>query len=337
VAGWLQQAWYQQRRPPPALWLLLPLHGLFVLISALRRVLYRAGWLRAESLQVPVVVVGNLIAGGAGKTPTVIALAAALQARGRRPAIISRGYGGAAGVARPVLAGSSASEVGDEPLLLARKSGVPVWVGRDRVAAARALLAAHPEVDVLIADDGLQHYRLARGAEVVVFDRRGLGNGWRLPLGPLREPLARVCAADAIVCNGEVEVEWPAAAPPRFAMALAPGALWNLNEPKRQCQAGDLLGCELHAVAGIGDPSRFFATLAGSGLQFTSHPFPDHHAYRAGELDFGPGAVLLMTEKDAVKCAGLTVGEAWVLPVEARLPPALPDLIMEKINGRPIA
>lgn len=329
MAEWLKRQWFEQRRLAPALWLLLPLHWLFVSVSVWRR-----RWIKPIRLPVPVIVVGNLIVGGAGKTPLVAALALALQRQGRRPGIISRGYGSAARGALPVAMNSSAHAVGDEPLLLARRTGVPVWVGRDRVAVGKALLAASPEVDVLLSDDGLQHYRLARTAEIVVFDGRGAGNGWRLPLGPLREPLARLESVSAIACNGEVVLDWPAGAVPRFSIDLQPGRFYALGNPSATCGAGDLLGRNLHAVAGIGDPRRFFETLRQLGLQFTAHSFPDHHAYVAGDLEFAQDAVLLMTEKDAVKCANLTRNEAWVLPVEAELPPALVTLLLEKINGR---
>lgn len=334
LAGWLQRQWFQ-RRLTPALWLLLPLllpvNLLFVAV---------AGWqrrtLRAVRLPVPVVVVGNVIVGGAGKTPLTLWLAEQLRARGWQPGIVSRGYGATTTSPRQVTPVSQPQEVGDEPLLLARRSQLPVWVGRDRAAAGAALLAAHPEVDVLLCDDGLQHYRLARDVELVVFDRRGAGNGWRLPLGPLREPLARLSSVDAVIGN-EFEAGGLAGNTPGFAMRLQTGDFRRLDDPAQRCQAADLRGKNLHALAGIGDPQRFFTTLRGLGLDFVAHPFPDHHAYAADDLALGDDAVLLMTEKDAVKCAGLTTGEAWVLPVEAELSPALTDLIVEKLRGRPIA
>lgn len=338
-AAWLQNQWYAQRRPSPALWLLLPLHALFVWGSALRRWAYRRGWLAQRHLPVPVIVVGNLVAGGAGKTPLVLWISQTLKARGWHPGIISRGYRGAAGDSRAVRSGASAAEVGDEPLLLAQRSGVPVWIGRDRVAAGQALLAAHPEVNVVIADDGLQHYRLGRQVEVVVFDGRGAGNGWRLPLGPLREPLGRLRSASLLVFNGAESPGLIAAAGalPHFGMILRPGRFYRLGHPEIQCVAAGLKGRDLHAVAGMAAPQRFFDTLAALGLEFAAHPFPDHHAYVAADLDFGPGRVVLMTEKDAVKCAGRVAGEVWVLPVQAELPPQLAEVLVEKINGRQTA
>lgn len=329
LARWLQRSWFQ-RRLSPALCLLLPLSGLFAAGVARNR--RTAG----ERLPVPVVVVGNITVGGAGKTPLTIALARAMAAAGRRPGIVSRGHGGDNARPRPVNADSTPAECGDEPLLIARRTGLPVWIGRDRVAAARALLAAHPEVDVILCDDGLQHYRLGRDVEIAVFDGRGAGNGRLLPAGPLREPLARLAAVDAVVCQDSPELSVPAGVP-RFAMRLVPGTFYRLGDATRTCAAADLAGRPLHALAGIGDPDRFFRTLGALGLEVTRHPFPDHHAYVAADLDFGPDAVLLMTEKDAVKCAGLTAGEAWVLPVEAELPPALIELVLEKIRGRQAA
>ncbi|KAB2915319.1 MAG: tetraacyldisaccharide 4'-kinase [Dechloromonas sp.] len=330
-ARWLQQQWFAQRRLTPALWFLLPLSALFFLLSRLKRRLTRP-----QRLPVPVVVVGNITVGGAGKTPLTLWLAQQLLAHGRRPGIVSRGYRGSADMPQPVMAGATAAEVGDEPLLLARRSGVPVWVGRDRAAAGQALLVAHPEVDMLLCDDGLQHYRLARDVELAVFDGRGAGNAWLLPTGPLRESLSRLCEVDAVICNGPEDPRLPAGIP-RFAMQLRPASFYRLDRPGDICQAAQLAGRPLHALAGIGDPGRFFRTLEGLGLSFSRHPFADHHAYTAVDLAFAADGVLLMTEKDAVKCAPLVPGETWVLPVDAELSPALVDLILEKIRGRPVA
>ena len=331
LARWLQRQWFAQRRLSPALWLLAPLAGAYSALAAVNR--RRA---RPARLPVPVIVVGNITVGGAGKTPLTLWLAGQLCARGWRPGIVSRGYGGDSAAPRPVAASSLPAEVGDEPLLLYRRSGVPVWIGRDRVAAGRALLAASPGVNVIICDDGLQHYRLARDVELAVFDGRGAGNGWRLPAGPLREPLARLAGVAAVVCNGPPDDRIPPTLP-RFEMRLQPGAFYRLDDPRQVCAAPDLAGRRLHALAGIGDPERFFRTLEALGLGFARHPFPDHHAYRAADLAFADDGVLLMTEKDAVKCVGLTAAEAWVLPVEAEVAPALIDLILEKLRGRQTA
>jgi tetraacyldisaccharide 4'-kinase len=331
VSRWLQRQWFEQRRLAPALWLLAPLSALYSAVAG-----YKRNNAKPERLPVPVIVVGNITVGGAGKTPLTLWLARQLQARGRHPGIVSRGYGSAGTAPRAVTKDSLPVEVGDEPVLLGRRSGVPVWVGRDRVAAGRAMLAAHPEVDVIVCDDGLQHYRLARDFEIAVFDGRGAGNGWRLPAGPLREPLARLAEVDAIVFNGPPDCRLPNALA-KFDMWLQAGDFYDLDNPKQHCSAADLAGRRLYALAGIGDPGRFFRTLEALGLEFGRHPFPDHHAYSSDDLAFAKQGVLLMTEKDAVKCVGLTTGETWVLPVEAELSPALIDLILEKLRGRQAA
>lgn len=331
-ARWLQRQWFQQRRLTPALWLLLPLAGLYVLVSALKRRLTKP-----QRLPVPVIVVGNIIVGGAGKTPLTLWLAGELRRQGWHPGIVSRGYGRSGDEVRPVTVDSLPAAVGDEPLLLARHTGLPVWVGRARAEAGRALLAAHPEVDVVLCDDGLQHYALARDVELVVFDARGAGNGWRLPVGPLREPLARNATVDAVICQNSPTIRLPAMVP-AFGMSLLPGHFYRLDDPQQTCTAQALRGHgRLFALAGIGHPERFFRTLEELGLDCETRSFPDHHRYSAADLAFARDGILLMTEKDAVKCAGLMAGETWVLPVEAALPPALIELILEKLRGRQAA
>ncbi|MDR2113151.1 MAG: tetraacyldisaccharide 4'-kinase [Candidatus Accumulibacter sp.] len=337
----LPRLWFRERLSP-ALLPLLPLSWLFRGLVALRRLLYRQRILPSVSLPVPVIVVGNLTVGGSGKTPLVLWLVERLRERGWRPGIVSRGYGGEGGeggAVRPVFPASDAARVGDEPLLLARRSGVPVFAGRDRVAAGNALLAAHPECDVLVSDDGLQHYRLERRVEIAVFDRRGAGNGRLLPAGPLREPPGRLAGVTAVVLNGGGDAREYRSVAPCFSMHLAGQCFVALEDRRKTCPAAELRGKSLHAVAGIGDPSRFFSQLAGLGLEFSPHAFPDHHVYREEDLAFARGGVLLMTEKDAVKCAGLALPETWVLPVEARIDDApdgssLLDTILEKLNGR---
>ena len=332
--------WYRPRLAP-ALYPWWPLSCVFALLVALRRALYRRALLRSYRLPVPVIVVGNLTVGGSGKTPLVLWLAQHLCEAGWRPGIISRGYGGAAseaGAALAVTASSDPAQVGDEPVLLAWRSGVPVFVGRDRVAVARALLAAQPQCDVIISDDGLQHYRLQRAVELAVFDARGAGNARLLPAGPLREPLRRLAAVDALVWNCAAVPRDVAPATAQFAMRLYGEDFYSLRDAQRRCGAHDLRGKRLYALAGIGDPARFFAQLAALGLEFAAHPFPDHHRYSAADLAFADDGVLLMTEKDAVKCAGLTVREAWVLPVDAQIAVArggktLLDTILEKLDG----
>lgn len=284
-------------------------------------------------MPVPVVVVGNLTVGGTGKTPLVIRLAQDLRKRGRRPGIISRGYrGGGTGVTE---VGSAADPalVGDEPVLLARRAGCPVYVGRDRTAAAQALLSRYPDCNVILSDDGLQHYRLRRDIEIVVFDERGTMNGWCLPAGPLREPLSRLFEVDAVVGNGIAVPPAPTFGCRAFSMRLTVGDFFRLDDPTVRCAASDLVGARLHAVAGIGSPRRFFDQLIEIGLRASEHPFPDHHAYCDSDLEFAGDAVLT-TEKDAVKleriCLSLPV---WVLPVTAESSPDLAAFVLEKLDG----
>ena len=327
----LQSVW---RRRGIAALCLLPLAAIFAALVAARRGLYRCGWLKSERLRVPVVVVGSIIVGGSGKTPLTLWLVEALRRKGLRPGIVSRGHGGS-GLVAEVLADSAAARVGDEPLLLKRRTQVPVFVGRDRVAAARALLAAHPECQVIIADDGLQHYRLQRDVEIAVLDARGAMNAWPLPAGPLREPLARLRQVDALVVNSSQGGAGAAVQPPpRFAMRLVGAQFCSLAEPQRMRAAADFVGQRLAALAGIGDPWRFFEHLRNLGLVCECHPFPDHHRFSAGDLAGIEADALLMTEKDAVKCSGLTDRPAWVLPVSAEVEPDLASLVMEKLYGR---
>ncbi len=329
----LQTAW--QRRG----WLavaLLPLAMLFSLLSTLRRLSFRLGWSVVQRLPVPVIVVGNITVGGAGKTPLCLWLVEELHHRGLSPGIVSRGYGGTAGDSvHEVLDIASVQAVGDEPLLLRRRAGCPVFVGSDRVAAAMALLNSYPDCNVIVSDDGLQHYRLARDVEIAVLDSRQIGNGWLLPAGPLREPPARLQSVDAVVLNGLSRTDLPTA--PAFRLRLDGEVLYRIEDSQQHCWPADLAGLRLHACAGIGAPQRFFDQLAALGLQFTAHVFPDHHGYVAADLVFADCDALLMTEKDAIKCAGLAPCPVWVLPVTASVEPGLVELILEKIDGRPSA
>jgi len=255
----------------------------------------------------------------------VRAHAAALRRAGRRRGILSRGYRGASVTPRAVAAEDEAEQVGDEPLLLAERSGCPVWIGADRVAAAGALRAAHPECDVIVCDDGLQHYRLRRDFEIAVEDARGAGNGLLLPAGPLREPWDR--RVDARVVNGG------GPAPGAFAMRLAPAGFYRVSEPAVRLAPAELSGKRVHAVAGIGDPERFFAELSRMGLAFEAHPFPDHHAFKPSDLEFPDCDLVLMTEKDAVKCRRFGRRDLVALRVEAEVDPALAELILKLIHG----
>jgi len=312
---------------------LLPVAGLFAALVAVRRAFYRRGWFKAERLPVPVIVVGNITAGGSGKTPVAIYLARELSRLGRRPGIVSRGYGGSGKDPRPVSCDSDPRDVGDEPVLLARRGGCPVFVGHDRVAAARALLAGNPRCDVVISDDGLQHLRLAREMEIVVVDSRGFGNGWPLPAGPLRECPHRIATADAVVLNGDsAALPTDIAGPPVFRMSLAGALLRNVRNPARSCAPENLRGLSLHAVAGIGEPERFFRSIEQFGLRAATHAFPDHHPFGASDLVFDDADALLMTEKDAVKCGDFAPENAWYLPVEAKLAPDLAEWVAAQLN-----
>jgi len=291
---------------------LLPLAGLFWLVATLRRLAFRAGLLGAARLPVPVIVVGNLTAGGAGKTPLVIWLAHHLRRRGVRPGILSRGYRGTARTfPAAVTAETDPTLVGDEPVLIAQRTGCPVVVDPDRVRGGRWLLAQQP-CDLLIADDGLQHYRLARDLEIVVVDgERRFGNGLPLPAGPLREGVGRLRSVDLVVCNGGTP------APGEHAMTLRPSDLESLGQPALRQRLTDWRGERVHAVAGIGNPERFFATLRALGLEVEPLPFPDHHAYTAADIDPPGDRPVLMTEKDAVKCRPFAGPRHWVVPVDA--------------------
>jgi tetraacyldisaccharide 4'-kinase len=309
---------------------LLPAAMVFRLASALRKSAYRRGLFRSERLDAPVIVVGNITAGGTGKTPLVIWICAFLREQGFRPGIVSRGYGGTGGTLN-VRTDANPAAVGDEPALLAIRTGCPVWVGHDRVAAARALSSAHPECNVLISDDGLQHYRLRRNVEIAVVDAaRGLGNGLPIPSGPLREPASRLDEVDAVVFNGDDKAT--AGGARGFAMSLEGAAFRNLLNPAFTQDAAAFLGLRVHALAGIGNPRRFFEHLQRLGLAFTAHPFPDHHAFVASDLEFDGADAIIMTEKDAIKCQPFARENHWVLAVDARVDPRLGWLILDKLR-----
>ncbi len=337
LAQRIERHWYQ-----PVWWmtaLLAPLEGLFALLSALRRGLYRAGLLRAQKLPVPVVVIGNINVGGVGKTPLTLSLLRQFQAAGVPVGVISRGYGG--NHAAPVLLsrGSLPKEVGDEPLLLAA-SGAPVAVGRDRVAAGRLLLARHPELRLILTDDGLQHYRLARDLEIAVLDgRRGVGNGRLLPGGPLREPVSRLRSVQAVVVNGGGAPAFASepGMPPVFGMSLTPGRLHPLDPGTPSRPASAFSTSRVIAMAGIGHPERFFDTLKALGIAPQRElAFPDHHDFSAADLPEDADAILV-TAKDAVKLSAVIHdatqrARLWVLPVTARLEPDLADWILTQLK-----
>jgi len=333
----LQRRWYEDAAPP---WWTLPLAALYGGVVRLRRALYRRGWLRTQRLPVPVIVVGNIVAGGAGKTPVTIALVEALRARGFKPGVVSRGYGGAA--RRPMLldARPDSAMVGDEPALIRLRTGVPVAIGADRPVAA-ALLPGEG-VDVIIADDGLQHYALGRDIEVCVMDgARGLGNGRLLPAGPLRESPGRLDEVDFVVVNAgnTTNAQLADGGPdrrritPAIPMRLHGDVASNLHDGSLRALT-DFSGSRVHAVAGIGHPPRFFDALRAFGIEVVEHAFADHHRYAAGDLDFGDGLPVLMTEKDAVKCRAFVRPDWWSVPVTGELPDAFFDAVAMRLANR---
>jgi tetraacyldisaccharide 4'-kinase len=333
INAWFKQAlarrWYCL-----SVWhlLLIPLSWVFGLLSGLRRLAYRLGFLEPFKLSVPVIVVGNINVGGTGKTPLVLWLAKKLMAAGYTPAIISRGYGTKKNnKVSPVYADSNPALVGDEPVLMAKHTSCPVWVGLDRVAVAKKLLQVYPQCNVIISDDGLQHYRLKRDIELVVIDSsRKFGNGYLMPAGPLRELPRRLSKVDAVIFNGGQ----PAVTSPstHFAMFLQGAIFQSLVDGQKLATFKDISGKKIHAVAGIGNPERFFQLLERLDLKFEKHVFVDHHAFISADLQFKDAEVILMTEKDAVKCSSFAEDYWWFLPVEAIVEDRLADLILSKLG-----
>jgi tetraacyldisaccharide 4'-kinase len=307
--------------------LLLPLSWLFLLIAGLRRQAYRWGLLQTHRLPVPVIVVGNITVGGTGKTPLVTWLACHLQGLGLRPGLIARGYGGRVGqMPLEVRPDSSATEIGDEPRLLASRTGCPMFVCSDRVAAARALLESY-DCDVIISDDGMQHHALARDMEIAVIDgERRFGNGFCLPAGPLRECPSRLATVDLVVSNG-------GAAPGEYGMHLRPGLVVNLRDGQLTRQLADFAGQRVHALAGIGNPSRFFRMLREAGLDIDEQPFPDHYRFMAADISPDDELPVLMTEKDAVKCSDFAQERHWYVQADVELADAFGQRLDALLRG----
>ena len=356
-------------REPPAFWyephplgaVLAPLGWLYGLLAVLRRGVYRAGLRRSRRVGCPVVVVGNLCVGGTGKTPLVIAIAKLLARRGLRAGVVCRGYGGRASRwPQYVHSGSDPGLVGDEAVLLARRTGSPVAAGPDRAAAARALYG-RAECDVILSDDGLQHLRLARDVEIAVVDgARRHGNRRCLPAGPLREPPGRLASVDLVAVNGGVPEGEGARKEEGVREALPPcpqtsgwggvreGEGTGEREPDMRLAAGDAVslldaettrpldsfrGAPVHALCGIGHAERFFRTLEAHGISIVRHPFADHHPFREEEIHFAGGAPVLMTEKDAVKCERFAGAQHWYVPVEAVLSSAFEVRLVASLRG----
>lgn len=320
---WLERQWCRI-----GLWhlLLWPVSWVFRIIVTLRKLAYRLHWLSSAALPVLVIVVGNISVGGTGKTPLVIWLVDFLRQHGYRPGVISRGYGGRCRDLVAITKPSDPFAVGDEPVLIARRAGCPVWVGRNRAKVGAELLRAHPECNILISDDGLQHYALSRDLEIAVVDgARGFGNGLLLPAGPLREPAARLQSVDAIVVQGDAPY-------PAFRMALNGSCFRNVANPLRTCLAEAFASQPAHAIAGIGNPARFFQQLNAMGLVIEPRAFPDHHPYCSQDLEFSGDSPLLMTEKDAVKCAAFAKPNWWYLEVTAGIDGAFGEMILDKLK-----
>jgi tetraacyldisaccharide 4'-kinase len=303
--SWLNKIWYGGVPPP---WWMAPLSAVYGAMSRLHRFAYSLHLARSTRLPCPVVVVGNLTVGGTGKTPLVCWLAGQLIELGFRPGVVTRGYGGSTRTARLVQASDNYEKVGDEAILLARRSRVPVATGRNRPAAARLLINAG--CDVIVSDDGLQHHALQRDCEIVVIDGdRRFGNGRLLPAGPLRETPARLQRADAVVVNGGA-AESDGALRMRLLATGAVAMKYGTSKPLREFS-----GQPVHALAGIGNPQRFFAMLRAIGINVIEHPLPDHAKLGIDDISFADDLAVLMTEKDAVKCRDIAGPHHWYVPV----------------------
>ncbi|MCL1136992.1 tetraacyldisaccharide 4'-kinase [Shewanella pneumatophori] len=324
MQSWVNKLWYQGH---PLRFVLWPLSLLFTLITSVRRQLFKLGVKQATKLPVPVIIVGNITVGGSGKTPMVIYLIELLRKQGYHPGVISRGYGVEIDGVRAVIAGDSATDVGDEPAMIVARTQVPMVVGAKRVAAAEKLLADF-DVDIIISDDGLQHYQLARDIELVILDgERRLGNGMLLPAGPLREGAWRLNHVDHVIVNGG------AATANEQAMALAP-ASWQPVSVNHDGKGAPTINDSLVAIAGIGNPQRFFDSLHSQGYQVTqSQAFDDHSTYSETVLDeLATGRLLVMTEKDAVKCRDFAKDNWWYLAVDAKLSSSFDKQLLAKID-----
>ncbi len=315
--------------------MLLPSSWLYCLLVLLRRALYRLRLRRVVRVSVPVIVVGNITVGGTGKTPLVLWLTSFLKEKGYRPGVVSRGYGGR--VSKwpvRVQENSSPAEVGDEPVLLARRGTCPVMVGLNRASAAEALVREH-DCNVVVSDDGLQHYALARDVEIAVIDgNRRFGNGHCLPAGPLREPIGRLRQVHARVTNGRPDID-------EFGMEFAEICFRRVASPNVERPVNAFAGQRVRAIAGIGDPERFFEQLRRLEIEPLEHPFPDHHRFQPGDVRFEDQIAVIMTEKDAVKCEPFVDDRHWYLAVEARPEPNFGafvlNLLEEKTRGQKAA
>lgn len=342
----ITKAWYAGAA---WLYLLWPLSVLYFLIISLRKWCYRRGVFKVYRSGLPLIVVGNITVGGTGKSPLVCYLVESLREQGFTPGIVSRGYGAKLGKTqvREVSVNSLPSEVGDEPLMLKRRLACPVFVSPSRVAAVKAI--EHAGCDIIVADDGLQHYALARDIEICVFDgKRKWGNRYLLPMGPLREPISRIQSIPFLVNNGTHKAQsygQAALSQRTFCMSLVAEQLLSLKDGSARPLA-DFHGQSVHAVAAIGHPERFFKTLGKAGLKIISHAFPDHHAFQVRDFNFADESdsvgdknlstelPIIMTEKDAVKCQFFELENAWYLPVSACLNGDLTGQIINTLDNK---
>ncbi|MCK5831449.1 MAG: tetraacyldisaccharide 4'-kinase [Methylococcales bacterium] len=325
---WLEDAWYKEMYISSTL---MPLSMLYDDVIRFRRFLYKKGIYKTTKLPVPVIIVGNITVGGTGKTPLTLWIAKVLKEEGFKPGIISRGYGGnAENWPQWVDENSQPDLVGDEAVLMAKKADCPIAVGPERVKAAQLLLDKS-DCDVVISDDGLQHYALERDIEIAVIDgERRFGNGYTLPCGPLREQISRLQHVDLVIVNGVAEED------SEFSMAMEGNVVINLVTQEEKL-LNEFYKISCHALAGIGNPKRFFSLLERKGINIESHPFQDHYQFIEKDIDFEDDKPVLMTEKDAVKCSGFAKEKHWYLPIEAQPQQQFKDklltLIKEKIRG----
>lgn len=317
-------SWY--RKPQWWNYSLLPFSYIFSSIVSLRRWLYDKEFFESVRAQVPVIIVGNVTVGGTGKTPLVIYLAQLLKQKGFRPGIVSRGYRSKVRYCQEVLPQSDPIQMGDESVLVARRTGCPVFIAPERTVAIEALLVQY-SCDVIISDDGMQHYAMQRDIEVAVVDgERRLGNEWLLPAGPLRELPKRLDEVDFIVSNGIPAIR-------EFQMQLKPGKVYNLKDKSKMRDLTSLAGKTVHAVAGIGYPKRFFSTLTAAGLKVIEHPFPDHYHFLKEDLKFSDNLPIIITEKDAIKCDRFDNENIWCLPITATLTHEFDVALLKRLNA----
>lgn len=323
----LVQSWYR-----PRWWtlLLLPLAFIYYIVISIRKLLYRLGILKTTIFTVPIIVVGNITVGGTGKTPLVIWLVDFLRKQGYNPGVVTRGYipkkykkGQPPILVTPEI---TPDQVGDEALLIAMRTQAPVVVCPDRVKAVEFLLQHH-QCDVVISDDGMQHYAMGRTIEIAVLDgKRRVGNGFLLPAGPLRESISRLRSVDFVVVN---------TGQPRkgeYQMTLIPGLAYNIENPEQQRELKSFIGQTLHAVAGIGNPERFFLALRDNNLLIVGHPYPDHYQYKRSDINFYGSLNVIMTEKDAVKCKSMVDKRHWCLPVSAKMDSLFADKLLTRLK-----